>query len=269
VERIDLSPDPATALRVIVVDDEPLARDLIRALLAKHADVNVVGEATGVAAAALILRTRPDIMFLDIQMPEIDGFRLLEMVGPDAVPAVVFVTAYDRYALRAFEVHALDYLLKPVDERRFATALDHARKRVRGRRDGEIDARIAQLLADRASSRSRFLVPVRGKVIVVDAEQIDWVEAADYYVSLHVSSPAGSASHLLRETMDDLEAQLDPQKFVRVHRSAIVNLDRVREIHPLFRGDCTLVLADGARVKLSRSRRKNFEERFGEPRQRR
>jgi two-component system, LytTR family, response regulator len=268
LERIDVI-DEAASLRVIVVDDEPLARDLIRALLAKHADVTVVGEAAGVEAAALIARTRPDIMFLDIQMPEVDGFQLLEMVGAEAVPAVVFVTAYDRYALRAFEVHALDYLLKPVDERRFATALEHAKKNARGRRDGEVDARIAQLLAERASSRSRFLVPVRGKVIVVDAEQIEWVEAADYYVSLHVSSATGSASHLLRETMDDLERQLDPQKFVRVHRSAIVNLDRVREIHPLFRGDCTLVLADGAQVKLSRSRRKNFEDRFAEPRRRR
>ena len=256
-------------LDVIVVDDEPLARDLIRALLAKHADVRVVGEAAGVDASALVARTRPDIMFLDIQMPEVDGFRLLELVGPDAVPAVVFVTAYDRYALKAFEVHALDYLLKPVDERRFAVALEHAKKRARRHKNGDVDARLAELLAARASSRSRFLVPARGKVIVVDAGQIDWIEAADYYVSLHVSSPAGAASHLLRETMDDLERQLDPDKFVRVHRSAIVNLDRVREIHPLFRGDCTLVLADGARVKLSRSRRKHFEEKFAEPRRQR
>jgi two-component system LytT family response regulator len=264
-----MSTGEAASLRVIVVDDEPLARDLIRALLANHSDLAVVGEASGIDAAALIARTRPDLMFLDIQMPEVDGFRLLELVGADAVPAIVFVTAYDRYALRAFEVHALDYLLKPVDERRFATALERAKKSARAHRHGEVDARIAQLLADRAASRSRFLVPVRGKVVVVDAEQIDWIEAADYYVSLHVSSPAGAVSHLLRETMDDLEKQLDQDKFVRVHRSAIVNLDRVREIHPLFRGDCTLVLADGARVKLSRSRRKHFEEKFAEPGRRR
>jgi two-component system, LytTR family, response regulator len=265
MERIDVSSESTATFDVIVVDDEPLARDLIRALLGKHADVRVVGEAAGIDAAALIARTRPDIMFLDIQMPEVDGFRLLELVGADAVSAIVFVTAYDRYALKAFEVHALDYLLKPVEERRFTIALEHARKRVRGRRDGEVDARITELLAERASSRSRFLVPVRGKMIVVDADQIDWVEAADYYVSLHVSSPTGAASHLLRETMDDLEKRLDPDKFVRVHRSAIVNLDRVREIHPLFRGDCTLVLADGAQVKLSRSRRKHFEEKFADP----
>ncbi|HMI88121.1 MAG TPA: LytTR family DNA-binding domain-containing protein [Polyangiaceae bacterium] len=264
-----MSADEAEPLRVVVVDDEPLARDLMRSLLAKDTELLVAGEATGTEAAALIARTRPDIMFLDIQMPEVDGFALLELVGADAVPAVVFVTAYDRYALRAFEVHALDYLLKPVEERRLATALEHAKKTARGRRNGQVDPRIAKLLADRAASRSRFLVPVRGKVIVVDAEHIEWIEAADYYVSLHVTSPAGPASHLLRETMDDLEKQLDADKFMRVHRSAIVNLDRVREIHPLFRGDCTLVLADGAHVKLSRSRRKNFEEKFGEPRRRR
>jgi len=253
-------------LSVLVVDDEPLARDLLRALLARHDDVAVVGEGSGVDAAALVARTRPDILFLDIQMPEVDGFRLLELIGPEAVPAVVFVTAYDRYALRAFDVHALDYLLKPVEEHRFATALEHAKKRVRAHHRGEADRRLAALMADRAAARSRFLVPVRGKSIVVDADEIDWIEAADYYVSLHVTTTAGSAMHLLRETMDDLEKQLDPARFVRVHRSAIVNIDRVREIHPLFRGDSTLVLRDGAKVKLSRSRRKNFEERFGEPR---
>jgi two-component system LytT family response regulator len=230
--------------------------------------VTVVGEGTGVDAAALVARARPDIMFLDIQMPEVDGFRLLEILGPDAVPAVVFVTAYDRYSLRAFDVHALDYLLKPVEERRFATALQRAKKRARAHQRGEMDQRLAELLADRAASRSRFLVPVRGKSVVVDADEIDWIEAADYYASLHVTSMSGPATHLLRETMDDLEEQLDPRKFVRVHRSAIVNVDRVREIHPLFRGDCTLVLSNGDQVRLSRGRRKNFEDRLREPRKR-
>jgi two-component system, LytTR family, response regulator len=260
-----VSSHEAVPLRVIIVDDEPLARDLIRAMLAKHSDVVIAGEGSGAEGAALIARTRPDIMFLDIQMPEVDGFDLLERVGPDAVPVIVFVTAYDRYALRAFEVHALDYLLKPVDELRFEVALDRGKTRARAHREGNVDAGIARLLADRAKARSRFLVPVRGKVVVIDADQIDWIEAADYYVSLHVSTPEGPRSHLLRQTMDDLEAELDPQKFVRVHRSAIVNIARVREIHPLFRGDCTLVLADGAHVKLSRSRRKTFEDRLAEP----
>ncbi|HYC93144.1 MAG TPA: LytTR family DNA-binding domain-containing protein [Thermoanaerobaculia bacterium] len=246
-------------LRVLVVDDEPLARDGIRALLEADAEVAVVGEATGSDAAALVARTRPDILFLDIQMPEVDGFALLEQIGADAVPAVVFVTAFDRYALKAFEVHALDYLLKPFDDRRFAGALEHAKERARARRRGEVDARIAELLADRASAGiSRFLIPVREKTIVVNAAEIDWIEAADYYVSLHVAG----TSHLLRRTMDEIEKQLDPRQFFRVHRSAIVNVDRVREIHPLFRGDCALVLSSGQRVKLSRSRRAEFEALF-------
>ena len=249
-------------LRVIVIDDEPLARDSIRALLEDDAEVRVVGEGTGADGAALIARTRPDLMFLDIQMPEVDGFALLEQVGAATVPAVIFVTAYDRYALKAFEVHALDYLLKPFDDRRFANALAHAKERARGRIRGEVDNRIAELLKDRnAASRSRFLIPVRDKTIVVDAAAIDWIEAADYYVTLHT----GSSAHLLRQTMDEIERQLDEQLFFRVHRSTIVNIERVREIHPLFRGDCALVLADGRRLKLSRSRRKDFEARFSRP----
>lgn len=241
-------------LRVVIIDDEPLARDSIRVLLRDDDEVRVVGEASGADAAALIERTRPDLMFLDIQMPEVDGFALLEQIGPEAVPAIVFVTAYDSYALKAFEVHALDYLLKPFNDRRFREALRHAKTRARGK----LDPRIASLLADRAAAHTRFLIPARRKSVVVDAEQIDWIEAADYYVSLHT----GPTSHLLRQTMDEIEKQLDSQKFFRVHRSAIVNLDRVREVHPLFRGDCALVLSDGTRLRLSRSRRKAFEARF-------
>jgi two-component system LytT family response regulator len=249
-------------LRAIVIDDEPLARDAIRTLLADDAEVRVVGEGTGADGAALIARTRPDVMFLDIQMPEVDGFALLEQVGASTVPAVIFVTAYDRYALKAFEVHALDYLLKPFDDRRFAAALAHAKERARGRLRGEVDNRIAELLKERSGmSRSRFLIPVRDKTIVVDAADIDWIEASDYYVTLH----SGASAHLLRQTMDEIETQLDEHLFFRVHRSTIVNVDRVREIHPLFRGDCALVLADGQRLKLSRSRRKDFEARFERP----
>jgi two-component system, LytTR family, response regulator len=255
-------------MTVIIVDDEPLARDAIRSLLEKERDVRVAGEAAGKEAAALIARTRPDVMFLDIQMPEVDGFALLEQVGVDAVPAVVFVTAFDRYALRAFEVHALDYLLKPFDDARFAAALNQARERVRAKQRGETDARIAEFLSARAALPSRFLVPLREKTIVVEADQIDWIEAADYYVSLHVTLNGIASTHLLRQTMDEIESQLDPQRFFRVHRSAIVNIDRVREIHPLFRGDCALVLADGRRLKLSRSRRKEFESLFAQPRRR-
>jgi two-component system LytT family response regulator len=250
-----MSIDP---IRILIIDDEPLARDSIRTLLMDEAEVRVVGEGTGSDAAALIARTRPDLMFLDIQMPEVDGFALLDQVGADTVPVVIFVTAYDRYALRAFEVHALDYLLKPFDDERFANALARAKERALARRRGETDNRIAELLKEREVSRTRFLIPAREKTIVVDAAQIDWIEASDYYVTLH----AGPAAHLLRQTMDEIAKQLDPRQFFRVHRSAIVNIDRVREIHPLFRGDCALVLADGRRIKLSRSRRKDFEALF-------
>jgi two-component system LytT family response regulator len=246
--------------RVLIVDDEPLARAGIATLLLEDAEVLVAGEGSGVDAAALIARLRPDILFLDIQMPEVDGFALLELVGADAVPAIVFVTAFDRYALRAFEVHALDYLLKPFTDARFAAALVRAKQQVVNRRHGVLDARIADLVRAQQSPRTRFLVPARGKTVVVDAGAIDWIEAADYYVCLH----CGGTSHLLRDTMDDIERQLDPQQFFRVHRSAIVNLARVREIHPLFRGDCELRLADGVAVRLSRNRRHAFEARFAQ-----
>jgi two-component system, LytTR family, response regulator len=247
-------------LKVLIVDDEPLAREGLAALLARDAEVDIVGQASGVDAVALVARLRPDILFLDIQMPEVDGFALLELIGADAVPAIIFVTAFDRYALRAFDVHALDYLLKPFSDARFAAALARAKEQVRSRRRGVLDARIADLLRAQQSPRTRFLVPARGKTVVVDAAQVDWIEAADYYICLH----CGGTSHLLRDTMDEIERQLDPQQFFRVHRSAIVNLARVREIHPLFRGDCELRLADGAAVRLSRNRRREFEARFAQ-----
>lgn len=241
-------------LRILIVDDEPLARQTIRLLLANDPEVTIVGECNGVDAVALIHHEKPDIMFLDVQMPEVGGFDLLERVGADAVPVVVFVTAYDQYALRAFDMHAMDYLLKPFDDRRFAEALRRAKEQ---RRRGVIDDRLSQLLAGRDPGPyvKRFLVRVREKVLLIRAEDVDWIEAADYYASLHVAGK----THLLRETMADLEKQLDPDKFVRVHRSAIVNVDRVREMHPMFRGDCTLVLHDGTQLRLSRGRREAFE----------
>jgi len=223
--------------------------------------VIVVGECSGVDAALEVTRTRPDILFLDVQMPEVDGFAVLEQLRAEATPLVVFVTAYDRYAVRAFEVHAVDYLLKPIDNPRFAQALGRAKARARDRRRGEIDGGLAALLHDRSRYARRFLVPTREATVVVNADEIDWIEAADYYASLHV----GGKSHLLRETLTELAERLDPERFFRVHRSAIVNLARVREIHPLFRGDCELVLSNGARVRLSRTRRGEFERLLAAP----
>jgi len=228
-------------LRTLIVDDEPLARESIRVLLERDRDIEIVGECSGVDAAAIVARTRPQIMFLDVQMPEIDGFDLLGKIGEQAVPAVVFVTAYDAFAVKAFEVQALDYLLKPFDDARFMRTLERAKKRAVEK------------------YRERFLVRVHERIVVVNAADIDWIEAADYYVTIH----AGGRGYLLREPLADLEKVLDPAVFFRVHRSAIVNLGRIREIHPMFRGDSVLVLTDGSKVKLSRSRRDEFERVFG------
>lgn len=255
-----MSASAPAPFKVLVVDDEPLARDGLCALLAADSEVEVVGQGSGIDAVAMIAKLRPDILFLDIQMPEVDGFTLLEMVGADAVPAIIFATAFDGHALRAFDVHALDYLLKPFTDARFAAALTRAKKQVFDRQHGVIDARIAELLRAQPSARTRFLVPGRGKTVVVDAASIDWIAAADYYLSLH----CGDQNHLLRETMDAIERQLDPQQFFRVHRSTIVNLARVREIRPLLRGDCELRLANGTAVRLSRNRRREFEARFAQ-----
>lgn len=245
-------------MRALIVDDEPLARKAVRLLLERDGEVDVAGECSGVDAAALVARTRPDILFLDVQMPDVDGFGVLEAIGPDRVPAVVFITAYDQYALRAFDAHAIDYLLKPFDDERFARALGRAKALARARQRGERDDRLAELLRARTPYVQRFLVRVREKSIVVNAGDIDWIEAADYYVTLH----AGGKSYLFREPIASLVKTLDPERFVRVHRSAIVNIDRVREVHSLFRGDRALILADGTRLKLSRSRREEFERLF-------
>jgi two-component system LytT family response regulator len=231
-------------VKVVIVDDEPLARKVVRMLVESDRELTIAGECSGIDAAEVITRERPDILFLDIQMPEVDGFDVIERVGADTVPAVVFITAHDDYALRAFEVHALDYLLKPFDDRRFFTALSRAKERVRAKSP--------------SSFVRRFLVRTREKVLLLKSDDLEWIEAADYYVSLHT----GGKSYLLRQTMAEIERQLDPAKFVRVHRSAIVNLERVREMHPLFRGDSVLVLTDGTQIRLSRARREEFERRL-------
>ncbi len=232
-------------MKVVIVDDEPLARSAIRGLVAEDPELTVAGECSGVDAAEMIRREQPDILFLDIQMPEVDGFQVIEQVGLNAVPPIVFVTAYDEHALRAFEVHALDYLVKPFDDRRFFAALLRAKDQARKRETPK--ERVA-----------RFLVRNGEKVLFIKTDEIDWIEAADYYVSLH----AGGRTHLLRRSMAEIEEDLDPDRFVRVHRSAIVNVDRVKEMHPLFRGDSVLILHDGTKLRLSRARRSEFERRL-------
>ncbi len=246
-------------IRALIVDDEPLARERIRTLLRKEPDIEVAGECgDGGRAVTAIEKERPDLVFLDVQMPEAGGFEVLEAVGAERMPAVIFVTAYDKYALRAFEVHALDYLLKPFDRQRFREALERARAHIRRAQAGELHQRLLALLGDvrPVTRRERLVVREGGRIFFLRAEEIDWVEAAGNYVRLH----AGKRAHLLRETLAGLEEQLDPARFARVHRSAIVNLDRVRALEPGPHGDAALLLRDGTRLTLSRTCRARFEE---------
>jgi len=247
-------------LRVLVVDDEPVARRRLRRLLREIADVDIAGEAgDGRSAASAIRSLAPDIVLLDVQMPEMDGFEVLQAVGGDRLPAVIFVTAFDRYALRAFEVHALDFLLKPVSAVKLAGALECARTRIAERRGTTLDPRVLDLLNDLAGGRQRFLsrlpVKLRDRVIVIDLVDVDWIKAADNYVTLHV----GGTAYPARETMSRLERELDPERFVRIHRSAIVQVDRIKELLPDFHGDFAVVLRDGTRVTLSRTYRSKVE----------
>ncbi len=230
-----------TALRVLIVDDEPPARDLLRALLAEHDDVTVVAEANnGRQAVAAIRRHRPDLVFLDVQMPELDGFGVIEAVGSDRMPAVVFVTAYDRYAVRAFESEAVDYLLKPFDAERLATALRRAAAGELGRR---LEGVMHRLRADRPAGR-RLPVSRQGVVRFVEVDAIDWIEADGKHAILHT----GRETHVVTETLAAVEARLEPDRFLRIHRSIVVNVDRIREVQPWFQGGFVLILQDGTRL---------------------
>lgn len=253
-------------IRTLIVDDEPLAREKIHTLLQDHPQIKVVGEARdGVEAVAAIRRDSPDIVFLDVQMPELDGFGVLAEVGTRSVRAVVFVTAYDEYALKAFDVHAIDYLLKPFDRERFDTALERAIEQVRGRRS-ESDERILALLAElQAAGRrdylERLVVKSGGRIYFVPVDDIDWIEAAGNYVELHV----GRTSHLIRGTMKTLEEELDPTTFARVHRSAIVNIRRIKELQPWFNGEYVIVLNSGDQVTSGGSYREALKELLENP----
>ena len=245
-------------VRVMLVDDEPLGRERLRNLLSREAGVAVVGEASdGESAVAAIRTLRPEIVFLDVQMPGLTGFGVLERLGPDVPPAVVFVTAHDQFALEAFEVHAVDYLLKPFDRDRFQKALQRAVDRLRSARPDDLSAQltamIAQLQPPPAAPKAPERIPVKtgSKVSFVAVTDIDWVGSADNYVELHV----GDRSHLLRETMGSIEARLPADRFVRISRTSIVNADRVKELQPLFHGEYSVTLKNGTKLTLSRSHR--------------
>ncbi len=248
-EAMSMKPDN---IRVLVADDEPLARRGVRQLLAAHHDMVVVAESrNGPETVSALRRFSPDLLFLDVQMPDMDGFEVLRARGIDRVPAVVFVTAYDHFAVRAFEAHALDYLVKPLNVARFEESLTRVRERLRLARAADQADRLRSLLEerDRRESRGldRLVVSTPGGEVVIPIADIDWIEAEDYYARIHV----GSKSHLLRESLASMEARLDPRRFARVHRSAIVQIDRVREIRTTLCGN-EAVLRDGARVPVSR-----------------
>jgi two-component system LytT family response regulator len=259
----------STKIRTLIVDDEPLARRNLRVLLEKDPQIEILDECrNGREAVKAINALSPDLLFLDIQMPEMDGFDVLARTGPEHIQAIIFVTAFDQYALKAFDVHALDYLLKPFDDERFAHALKRAKSQIEAREINRLSNRLLALLEQRESERkgskdqktylTRLMVKVSGRVVLLKVEEIDFIEAEGNYAKLHV----GRKAHLLREKMHDLEGQLDPAKFVRIHRSIIVNLDRIKEMHPHFNGDYIVVLEDGRQLRLSRTRRETLEARL-------
>jgi len=253
-------------IRTLIVDDEPLARRNIRLLLKDDHQIEIVGEAASGREALALLRKHPtDLVFLDIQMPELDGFGVLENIEAQELPVIVFVTAFDQYALKAFEFHALDYLLKPFDDARFEKALRQAKLQVEQREVKDLSQRLVALLEGRDAGKfpppsqpqylSRLLIKSAGRVFFLKTDEIDYVRAEDYYVKLHV----GRKGHLLRETMNAMEAKLDPARFLRIHRSTIVNIERIRELQQHFNGEYIVVLHDGTQMKLSRSRREQLQ----------
>ncbi|HEX4950225.1 MAG TPA: LytTR family DNA-binding domain-containing protein [Blastocatellia bacterium] len=249
-------------IRTVIVDDELLGRTVIREMLRGDADITIIGEcANGREAIALIRRERPDLLFLDVQMPVLDGFAVLAAL--DSLPFTIFVTAYDQYAVRAFEVHAVDYLLKPFDRERFGKALQRAKTTIKQAQTSAINERILALLEaqqTKAEYLERLVIKANGRVLFLSVDEIDWIEAQGNYICLH----SKKESYLLRETISGLEAQLDPKKFARIHRSHIVQLDRIKELHPWSHGEYHVLLKDGTELTLSRSYRDHFQALLGQ-----
>jgi two-component system, LytTR family, response regulator len=250
--------------RVLIVDDEPISRRRLRRLLALESECELAGECeNGVEAVHLLEREKIDLLFLDVQMPEMDGFEVVHAISR-AHPLIIFTSAYDEYALKAFEVHAFDYLLKPFDRRRFRESVQRARAQLTQAQPAmstRADDRILALFENLANARNapdRIAIRNNGRVIFLKLGEIDWIEAADNYVCLH----CGKDTHVLRETMSELEARLDPARFIRVHRSAIVNLDCIRELQPWFRGDYKVMLHDGTELTLTKNHREKLESRL-------
>jgi two-component system LytT family response regulator len=267
-------------IRAIIVDDEPLARRGIRARLERAGGYNVVAECgSGREAVDAIRQHSPNVVFLDVQMPGVDGFGVIEQIGADRMPVVIFVTAYDTHALRAFDAHAFDYLLKPIDDERFAVTLDRARRRVVEREESEVARRLAALMHDlrpaldaaeatqrradapeSSATPNRIAIRDRDRVLFVDVADIDWVGADGDYVRIH----ANGKSHLVRDTMAAMQQRLDPATFVRIHRSSIVNVSRIKELRPYSSREYAVILRDGTRLRLSRRYRDRLRTHFGD-----
>lgn len=245
-------------MRALIIDDEPLARQRIRQFLAGEPDLEIIGEAgDGVEAVRLIESLDPDLLFLDVQMPELDGFGVLESLGDGMIPAIIFITAYDQHAVKAFEVHAVDYLLKPFERERFHVALDRARERSGPKAKPHDQDALESLLAEIRKERplpDRFLVRSGDRYILLKVKSIQWIEAENNYVRLH----SESESYLLRRTMSRIVDSLSPRQFRRIHRSAIVNLDFIKEIQPWVGGDMLVLMRDGTKLTLSRTYRETF-----------
>ena len=246
--------------RTLIVDDEPLAREWVRSALAEDPEVTIVGECgDGFKAVEAIQSLRPDLVFLDVQMPGMDGFGVLGMVGPEELPAVIFVTAFDQYALRAFDAHAVDYLMKPFSRERLQEAVKRAKAALDRRGAEGLKEALLKLVEDLRKQRSYpdwLLLKNEGKSIFVKVKDIDWIESSRNNVKLHV----GAHTYLLHETTAGVEAKLDPRKFLRIHRSSIVNIERIKEMHPWFNGDYSVTLRDGTQLTLSSTYRDRLKE---------
>ena len=253
----------STLIRVLLVDDEPLALSMMREMLQGDPQVEIVGESVnGREALNAIQALAPDLLFLDVQMPELGGFEVLANLEAGQIPYVIFVTAYDQYAVRAFEVHALDYLLKPFDQERFNNSWQRAKARILSERNGGMDQRILTLLEDlKAGSKylERLVIKAGGRIYFLDTNEIDWIEAEGNYVSVHTAKK----SHLIRETIGSLESQLDPKKFVRIHRSSIVRIASIRELEPWFHVKYRVNLENCKQLALSRNYRDKLQEALG------
>lgn len=249
-------------IRALIVDDEHLARRMVRKMLLMSTDIEVVGECeNGREAIDAIQVAHPDLVFLDVQMPEIDGFAVIEALEIENLPHIIFVTAYDQYAVKAFEVHALDYLLKPFDQERFQQALERAKRQIWGKEGGLSERLLALLAENKALSPyvDRLIIKANARVFFLKTEEIEWIEAEGNYVSLHVKGK----EYLFREAISSLETQLDPRTFQRIQRSTIVNIECIRELQPWFRGDYKVVLHDGTELKLSHRYRDNLAKYLG------